>query len=71
MEMLCETFLAVGDMPLYTKYALVIRLRACYLACVVFQKLQGALLSCMYAALDYSQTGLIAAVFVFKVNVFL
>ncbi|KNA15491.1 hypothetical protein SOVF_097830 isoform C, partial [Spinacia oleracea] len=30
------------------------------------KKLQGALLSCMYAALDYSQTGLIAAVFVFK-----
>lgn len=30
------------------------------------KKLQGALLSCMYAVLDYSQTGLIAAVFVFK-----
>ncbi|KAL2942726.1 Peroxisome biogenesis protein 12 [Bienertia sinuspersici] len=27
------------------------------------KKLQGALLSCMYAVLDYSQTGLIAAVF--------
>ncbi|XP_041021314.1 peroxisome biogenesis protein 12 [Juglans microcarpa x Juglans regia] len=28
--------------------------------------LQGALLSCMYTALDYAQTGLIAAVFFFK-----
>lgn len=30
------------------------------------QKLQGALLSCAYAMLDYAQTGLIAAVFIFK-----
>ncbi|KAJ0080027.1 hypothetical protein Patl1_23140 [Pistacia atlantica] len=30
------------------------------------KKLQGALLSCTYAMLDYAQTGLIAAVFVFK-----
>ncbi|MED6131130.1 ubiquitin-protein ligase peroxin 12, variant 2 [Stylosanthes scabra] len=30
--------------------------------------LQGALLSCMYTVLDYAQTGLIAAVFFFKVR---
>ncbi|KAL0382712.1 UNVERIFIED_CONTAM: Peroxisome biogenesis protein 12 [Sesamum calycinum] len=30
--------------------------------------LQGGLLSCAYAVLDYAQTGLIAAVFFFKVN---
>lgn len=30
------------------------------------KKLQGALLSCMYAVLDYAQTGLIASVFIFK-----
>ncbi|KAF2545515.1 hypothetical protein F2Q70_00024029 [Brassica cretica] len=29
---------------------------------------QGALLSCSYAVLDYTQTGLIAAVFIFKVT---
>ncbi|XP_010425156.1 PREDICTED: peroxisome biogenesis protein 12-like isoform X2 [Camelina sativa] len=28
--------------------------------------MQGALLSCSYAVLDYAQTGLIAAVFIFK-----
>ena len=32
------------------------------------QTLQGALLSCMYTVLDYAQTGLIAAVFFFKVR---
>ncbi|MBA0803650.1 hypothetical protein Gohar_013840, partial [Gossypium harknessii] len=30
---------------------------------------QGALLKCTYAVLDYAQTGLIAAVFIFKVSV--
>lgn len=35
----------------------------------LFQTLQGALLSCSYAVLDYAQTGLIAAVFFFKVSV--
>ncbi|XP_057550173.1 peroxisome biogenesis protein 12 [Amaranthus tricolor] len=30
------------------------------------KKVQGLLLSCMYKVLDYSQTGLIAAVFIFK-----
>ncbi|KAF2609919.1 hypothetical protein F2Q70_00009586 [Brassica cretica] len=29
---------------------------------------QGALLTCSYAVLDYAQTGLIAAVFIFKVS---
>ena len=33
-----------------------------------FQAVQGALLSSMYAVLDYAQTGLIAAVFFFKVS---
>lgn len=33
------------------------------------QALQRVLLSCMYTTLDYAQTGLIAAVFVFKVSV--
>ncbi|KAJ8452424.1 hypothetical protein Cgig2_000013 [Carnegiea gigantea] len=32
------------------------------------KKLQGALLTCMYAVLDYAQTGLIASVFIFKVK---
>lgn len=32
------------------------------------QALQGALLSCTYTMLDYAQTGLIAAVFFFKVS---
>lgn len=32
------------------------------------QTLQGALLSCTYTVLDYAQTGLIAAVFFFKVR---
>lgn len=32
------------------------------------QALQGGLLSCAYAVLDYAQTGLIAAVFFFKVS---
>lgn len=34
----------------------------------IIQVVQGALLSCMYTALDYAQTGLIAAVFFFKVS---
>ena len=34
----------------------------------MIQAVQGALLSCMYTALDYAQTGLIAAVFFFKVS---
>lgn len=32
------------------------------------QSLQGVLLSCTYTMLDYAQTGLIAAVFFFKVS---
>lgn len=35
---------------------------------LVFQSLQGAFLTCGYAVLDYAQTGLIAAVFFFKVS---
>ena len=34
----------------------------------LIQTLQGTLLSCSYAVLDYAQTGLIAAVFFFKVS---
>lgn len=37
---------------------------------ITFQAVQGALLSCAYAVLDYAQTGLIAAVFFFKVSMF-
>lgn len=36
--------------------------------CCCMQALQRALLSCMYTTLDYAQTGLIAAVFFFKVS---
>lgn len=36
--------------------------------CCYMQALQRALLSCMYTTLDYAQTGLIAAVFFFKVS---
>lgn len=32
------------------------------------QAMQGALLTCAYTMLDYAQTGLIAAVFFFKVS---
>ena len=40
-----------------------------WLNIVNVQTLQGALLSCAYTMLDYAQTGLIAAVFIFKVSV--
>lgn len=35
---------------------------------IVFQAVQSALLTSTYAVLDYAQTGLIAAVFFFKVS---
>lgn len=39
-----------------------------YMIYFILQTLQGALLSCTYTVLDYAQTGLIAAVFFFKVS---
>lgn len=38
------------------------------LMCFTMQAIQGVLLSCSYIVLDYAQTGLIASVFFFKVN---
>lgn len=35
------------------------------------QAIQGGILTCLYTMLDYAQTGLIAAVFFFKVSALL